>query len=130
MEFIAAVSKISEIFAWKSAYSKEILIFDILYTEIMMSLQKLGIFSFQSQFSRSNINLVVLKIIFLYEYLIRRTPFISNIFYFNHFQKKLYLVKMCPIFAGSPLFLFTKYQNFLWVCWFLCKNLTNFGYLC
>ena len=29
---------------------------------------------------------------------------------------------------SSPSFLFTKYKNFLWVCWFLCNNLTNFGY--
>ena len=27
--------------------------------------------------------------------------------------EKLYLVKMCPIFDGSPLLLFTRYQNFL-----------------
>ena len=33
--------------------------------------------------------------------------------------KELYLVKLCPIFPGLPLFLFTKYENFLWACWFL-----------
>ena len=27
---------------------------------------------------------------------------------------------------GSPLVLFSKFTNFLWVCWFLCKNLFNF----
>ena len=34
----------------------------------------------------------------------------------------------CPIFAGSSLFLFTRYENLLWSWWFLCKNLANFGY--
>ena len=72
--------------------------------------QKLAIFSFQSQFSRSKINLIFLKMIFLYEYQIRRTSFTGNIFYFNHFKNILYLVKMCPIFASSP-FLFAEYQN-------------------
>ena len=41
--------------------------------------------------------------------------------------KELYLVKMCPISTGLPLFLFTKYKNFLWICWLLCKHLTNLG---
>ena len=27
---------------------------------------------------------------------------------------------------GSPLVKFSKFKNFLWVCWFLCKNLSNF----
>jgi len=34
----------------------------------------------------------------------------------------------CPIFVGSPLHLFTKYQNFLWGCWILYKTVTYFGY--
>ena len=29
-------------------------------------------------------------------------------------------------FAGSPFFLFIKYQNLLWVCGFLCKKLLIF----
>ena len=33
---------------------------------------------------------------------------------------------MCPIFDGSPFFLFIKYQNYLLVCWFLCKKLLIF----
>ena len=32
----------------------------------------------------------------------------------------------CPIFDSSPLIQNSKFNNFLWVCWFLCKNLTNF----
>ena len=27
---------------------------------------------------------------------------------------------------GSPLVQFSKFKNFLWVCWFLDKNLSNF----
>ena len=27
---------------------------------------------------------------------------------------------------GSPLVQFSKFYNFLWACWFLCKNLSNF----
>ena len=27
---------------------------------------------------------------------------------------------------GSPLVQFSKFNDFLWVCWFLCKNLSNF----
>ena len=29
-------------------------------------------------------------------------------------------------FDTSPLTQFSKFNNFLWVCWFLCKNLSNF----
>ena len=31
------------------------------------------------------------------------------------------------IFDTSPLTQFSKFNNFLWVCWFLGKNLSNFG---
>ena len=31
------------------------------------------------------------------------------------------LLKWCPIFDSSPII------NFFWGCWFLCKNLSNFG---
>ena len=40
-----------------------------------------------------------------------------------------YLTLKTVIFAtywGSPLVQFSKFKNFLWVCWFLCKNLSNF----
>ena len=29
------------------------------------------------------------------------------------------------LFDTSPLVQFTKFKNFLWVCWFSCKNLSN-----
>ena len=36
------------------------------------------------------------------------------------------MLKYCPIFDSSPLVQNSKFNNFLWVCWFLCKNLSNF----
>ena len=36
------------------------------------------------------------------------------------------LLKWCPIFDSSPLLQFLKFNNFLWVCQFLDKNLSNF----
>ena len=38
----------------------------------------------------------------------------------------LYFLKRCPIFDDSPLYQFTKYNNFLLGYWFLAKNLSNF----
>jgi hypothetical protein len=35
-------------------------------------------------------------------------------------------LKWCTIFDSSPLHQFSKFNNFLWVCWFLGKNLFNF----
>ena len=32
------------------------------------------------------------------------------------------------MFWGSPLVQFSKFNNFHWVCWFSCKNLSNFVY--
>ena len=32
----------------------------------------------------------------------------------------------CPIFDTSPLHQFLKFNNFLWVRWFLGKNISNF----
>ena len=42
--------------------------------------------------------------------------------------KKLYLVKMCPIFDSSPPVFGARYQSFLRVCWFLHKGVPYFGY--
>ena len=36
------------------------------------------------------------------------------------------LLKWCTIFDSSPLLQNSKFNNFLWVCWFLCKNISNF----
>ena len=47
-------------------------------------------------------------------------------FFDNLIFKSLYFLKWCPIFDTSPLTKFSKFNNFLWVCWFLGKNLSNF----
>ena len=36
-------------------------------------------------------------------------------------------LKWCSIFDTSPLTQFSKFNNFLWVCWFFGKNLSNFA---
>ena len=55
----------------------------------------------------------------------------EHIFCYWHFLitstfKSLYFLKWCPIFDTSPLTQFSKFHNFLWVCWFLGKNISNF----
>ena len=49
--------------------------FDTLYDLLIEDFQKTAIFSFWCQFSRSKINFVFLRFVFLYEYQIRRTNF-------------------------------------------------------
>ena len=51
--------------------------------------------------------------------------FFDNI---NLILKLLYFLKWCPIFGSLPLHQFSKFKNFLWVCWWLGKNLSNFIY--
>ena len=34
--------------------------------------------------------------------------------------------QILALFDTSPLTQFSKFNNYLWVCWFLCKNLPNF----
>ena len=41
--------------------------------------------------------------------------------------KLFYFLKWCSIFDTSPLHQFSKFNNFLWTCWFLGKNLSNFA---
>ena len=42
--------------------------------------------------------------------------------------EKVYLVKMCPIFVGSPLAFGARYQSLLRVYLFLHQGVTNFVY--
>ena len=37
-----------------------------------------------------------------------------------------YFLKWCPIFDSSPLLQFSKFNDFLCVCWILARNLSNF----
>ena len=51
--------------------------------------------------------------------------------FFDNFNfKTLYPLKFCPFFEDST-WLFTRYNNILWICWFFAKNkLTIFVFLC
>ena len=40
--------------------------------------------------------------------------------------RSLYSLKWCPVFDTFPLIQFSKFNNFLWVCWFLGKKLFDF----
>ena len=88
----------------------------------MESCQKVPKFDFQSQFSKSKIIWI-----FLIFFSLKNTNsgphfllLIKSIF------KSLYLKKWCPIFDSSLIILNSKFNHFLWGCWFLCKNLSNF----
>ena len=43
-------------------------------------------------------------------------------FLITSISKSLYFLKWCPIFDTSPFTQFSKFNNFLWVCWFLGKK--------
>ena len=60
------------------------------------------------------------------EYEFRSTFFVIDIFFITLIFKSLYFLKWYPIFDTSTLTQFSKFNNFLWVCWFLGKNLSNF----
>ena len=79
-----------------------------------------------SQFSISKIIRIFLNFFFIEEYQFRSTFFCYWHFLIASIFKSLYLLKWCPIFDTSPLTQFSKFNNFLWVCWFLGKNLSNF----
>ena len=62
---------------------------------------------------------------FIEEYQCRTTIFVKYIF--DNFKIEwLLFLKWLLIFDTSPLTQFSKFNNFLWVCWFLGKNLSNF----
>ena len=50
-----------------------------------------------------------------------------NFFFIEEYQfRSTFFVLIISIFNTSPLHQFSKFNNFLWVCWFLSKNLSNF----
>ena len=83
-------------------------------------------FDFQSQFSMSKIIVIFFNFVFIEEYQFRSTFFVFDIFLITSIFKSLYFLKWCQIFDTSPLTQFSKFDNFLWLCWFLGKNLSNF----
>ena len=60
------------------------------------------------------------------------TLFSNSHLFFNFFAWKIKIINFKPLifasYRGSPLVQLSKFNNFLWVCWFLCKNLSNFVY--
>jgi hypothetical protein len=63
-----------------------------------------------------------LSLFFINENQFRSTLFVTDIFWWNQFLE-FFITKMMPYFWQLQN---SKFNNFLWVCWFLCKNLSNF----
>ena len=58
----------------------------------------------------------------------KRKSFSGRLSWYLTSKMDYYKLWKCPIFVALTLLLFTRYQNFLWGCWFLCKTVTDFGY--
>ena len=93
----------------------------------MGSCQRVAKFDFQSQFSMSKI-IGIFLIFFHWRIWIKEHIFCNWLFLMTPIFKSLYFLKWCSSFDSSPLLQFSKFNNFLWVCWFLAKNLSNFVY--
>ena len=52
--------------------------------------------------------------------------FLLLTFLITSIYKSLHFLKWCLIFDTLPSTQFSKFNNFLWVCCFFCKNLSNF----
>ena len=85
-----------------------------------LSNPKVPISYFQGQFSMSKIIRI-----FLISFSLKNINSGAHFFKASIF-KSLYFLKWCPILDTSPLTQFSNINNFLWVCWFLGKNLSNF----
>ena len=89
----------------------------------MASCQKVPKFDFQSQFSMSKITWIFLNF-FINKYQFRSTYCYSHFFIF-FFSLIFLFIKSYPILVSLPLIQNSKFNNFLWVCWFLWKSLSN-----
>ena len=63
------------------------------------------------------------KLIFFNEKKIEKD---SDNFWYRKLTLKVKRLGDFALFHTSPLSQFSKFNNFLWVCWFLGKNLSNF----
>ena len=63
------------------------------------------------------------KLIFFNEKKIEKD---SDNFWYRKLTLKVKRLGDFALFDTSPLTQFSKFNNFLWVCWFLSKNLSNF----
>ena len=98
--------KIGKIFAYKSTYPMEIIEFwELVEWEGFKKCQNLLCQKLSKSFS------------FFFHW---RIPILKHIFCFWYFLITL-LLKWYPIFDSSPLHKFSKFNNFLWACWFLDK---------
>ena len=123
VEFSRGGYKIRKIFAQESTYSKEMIEFwelvlwrgvkkcHNLTFKVNSMCHKL-LESFSIFFSLKNINL--------------GAHFLLLTFFDNIKIEWLLFLKCHLFFDTSPLNQFSKFNNFLWVCWFLGKNLSNF----
>ena len=84
-------------------------------------LKKVPKFDFYSQFFMSKIIRIFLNFFFIEEYQLNSTLFCLTLFDNFNFWIIL-LLKWCSSFDTSPP---SKFNNYLWVCWFLGKNLSN-----
>ena len=82
-------------------------------------------FSFQSQYFMTKIIRIFL-IFFSLKNTNLGAHFLLLTFLITSIFKSLYFLKWCPILDISPLHQYSKFNNFLWVYWFLGKNLFNF----
>ena len=116
VEFSREGYKIKKVFDWKSTYRKEII-------ELCKLVEWVGVKCLNLTFKN---NFLCQKLsesfwfFFIEEYEFRSTFLITSIF------KSIYFLKWCPIFDSLPLLQFSKFNNFLWACWFLAKNLSSF----
>ena len=60
----------------------------------------------------------------MWEYQFRR-PFFVKKKILTSISEPLYFLKSCPIFEKLVLLVFSKYNGFLWVYWFLAKTLPS-----
>ena len=87
--------------------------------------QKVPKFDFQSQFYMSKIISIFLNF-FSLKNINLGAHFLLLTLFDNFKIERLLFLKWLLIFDTSPLTQFSKFNNFLWVCWFLGKNLSNF----
>ena len=61
---------------------------------------------------------IFLNLFFMEEYQFRNTVFCYWHFLIASIFNSLYFLKWCPIFDSASLHQFSKFNNFLWICWF------------
>ena len=124
VEFSNGGYNIRKIYAKESTYPKKVIEFWVL--DLWRAVRKCQNLTFKVNFlcqksskslsiffSLKNANLVV-AYLFLIEFFLNKI----NVWI-------ILLLKWCPIFDSSPFIQNSKFNDY-WVCWFLCKNRSNF----